>query len=788
MALSLGSDVMAVLGVVTGFFAGLALGALTLDRWLRHGARPRRAYAVLEIIIGGWALASIWLLPAAGRGLTEWLGPAPHPALLWAAGFALPALLLLPATAAMGGTLIVLERLTSALTRRARVAAGVYGANTAGAVGGALAGVYLLMPAFGLSGTLLAMAGVNLACASGALLLPAEAEATIPAPAAGPIGPGRLEVTLAATGLLGIALEVLVIRLAAQSMQDTIYTFALLLAAYLLGTAIGGLAWQMGRLVPTARAVAGLLACAALATFGTAVLIPLGPGLALPEPVLALLLFVPPAAVMGALFGCLLQAVRDRRGTLGQAVALNGLGAAMAAPLVALVLIPAAGAWPGLLVVAFGYLLLIPLRHARYAAVPAALGAALMFNAPPPPAPPGTRLLASIEGPAATASVAQDAAGNRYLHVNGHLRMGGTNSLRSDWRQALLPLALHHDPHSALFLGVGTGATLAGAAALPGLTATGVELLPQVVRLLPWFQQPGDFALPPIVTADARRFVASSTAQYDVIVADLFHPALDGSGSLYTAEHFAAIRARLAPGGVFCQWLPLYQLDTPSLHAIMRSFLRAYPDGSGWLAHYSLRTPMLALIGGNRPHGLDPAAIAARLDAPAFSRVGFATPLDVLGLYVGDARTIAAIAGPGPLNTDDRPFVTLDAARNVQALDAPAAGRLLALLHDPAAREAVSGATPLDAYRRARNRFIEAGAAIPDGLTGPALMQAAISGLLDSIRISAAFDPAYRPLLDIARALLAADRPAGLHLLHEIAAAAPGRVEARQMLARSNPP
>jgi len=44
----------------------------------------------------------------------------------------------------------------------------------------------------------------------------------------------RLAVTLFATGLLGVAFEMIVVRLAAQVMQDTIYTFAGLLAAYLL--------------------------------------------------------------------------------------------------------------------------------------------------------------------------------------------------------------------------------------------------------------------------------------------------------------------------------------------------------------------------------------------------------------------------------------------------------------------------------------------------------------------------------------------------------------------------
>jgi len=68
-----------------------------------------------------------------------------------------------------------------------------------------------------------------------------------------------------------------------------------------------------------------------------------------------------------------------------------------------------------------------------------------------------------------TASVVDDASGARYLEVNGHFRMGGTNSVRSDYRQAMLATCcLHPATHRALLLGIGTGATLAGGAQMPG--------------------------------------------------------------------------------------------------------------------------------------------------------------------------------------------------------------------------------------------------------------------------------------------------------------------------------
>ncbi len=769
LSLALGSEMMAVLGAVAGFFAGLALGAFVLDRPIRRARSPRTAYVLLEAVIGLWGLICIWLLPVAGRALSPLLGTEPAPALLWAASFALPTLVLLPATAAMGGTLTALERIVREARGDPRVSAGIYGANTLGAVAGTLISTFLLLPAWGLSGTLICLAGVNAVCALGMLALGStagrtSAEAT---EEVAQIGGPRLTNTLFVTGLLGITFEILVVRLAAQVMQDTIYTFAGLLAAYLLGTAAGGLAWQRaGRRVQDAS-LGGLLAGTALACLTTAFLTPyiariaetaVEGGLA-GELVVAMALFLVPSAAMGALFGLLAQRTRDQRGSLGWAVGINSVGASVAPLLTAQVVIPALGAWTAIIPVALGYLLLIPLRRAAFvwAAAPALVAVALWVR----------------------------------------FRMGGTSSARSDHRQAMLPLLLHPAPHRALFLGIGTGATLVGGSQMPGVNVHGVELSREVVELLPWFADPGAPAAAPRVTvADARRFIAADTTQYDVIIADLFHPALDGSGALYTTDHFETVRRRLAQGGVFCQWLPLYQLDLPSLRAIVRGFLEIYPSGSAWLNHYSVRTPMLALIGPRDGGTLDLDALDTRLRDPAVRpvarRLGFETSMDLLGQYLGGARALSAFAGQGPRNTDDYPFVTFDARRNVQALTAPPWALLRAITQalrpDPAellaepTRDALS--ERLAAYWRARDRFLNAGTALPGDPRGAALIEAASPGLLDALRLSPEFEPAYGPLIGMARSLIASDRTAAARLLHAINDAAPSRGEAREILSR----
>lgn len=813
LSLALGTEIMAVLGVITGFFAGLALGAFVLDPIIRSARSPFLAYALLETAIGLWGVASVWMLPAAARLAPAMLGVEPPPAMLYGVGFALPALLLLPATAAMGGTLSALARMTGAVTSDSGFCAGVYGVNTAGAVAGALASAFLLMPWLGLSRTLLFLSAINASCALCALathrLAADRSSAPTPQPRRAPqIG---LAAALLATGFFGIAFETLIVRLAAQALQDTVYTFAGLLSAYLLGSAAGGLLWQAFGKRAGEAALGWLLSAATLACLSTAALSPFIVGAAarsedigvIGELAVALALFTAPSLAMGALFGHLAQRAQDARGTIGWAVGVNSIGAALAPLATSRLLIPTFGVWPALIPVALGYLLLLPRRRASLALFAAPAAFAAILSASPAPsfvrAPAGGSVLATRDGPMVTASVVDDAAGVRYLEINGHFRMGGTSSARSDYRQAMLPVLLHAAPRRALFLGVGTGATLVGGAMAPGVEARGVELSSEVVELLPWFvNETPRIPTPKVVVADARRYIVADRAAYDVVIADLFHPALDGSGALYTTEHFAATREKLAPGGLFCQWLPLYQLDLPSLRAIIRSFLEAYPNASAWLNHYSVRTPMLALVGTRDQGALDIEALTARLDDPAMAAVarplGFVAPIDLLGQYVGGARALAAFAGEGPRNTDDSPFVTFDARRNIRALTAPPWAALLDVIHEisPDARELLPEERHgglrerLASYWRARDRFLEVGAALRGDPRGRALVDAAAPGLLETLRISPEFEPAYGPLIGMARSLIAQDRDEATKLLRSIDAAAPERRLAREMLERES--
>lgn len=819
----LGHEIVAVLAVVAAFFGGLALGALALGRRIARSAVPGRWYTALELAIAVWALLLLPLMPHAGAWLTGAIGAEPSAWRHWGLAFGGSFVLLLPATAAMGATLPAMERLLGRLRDEGYAIGGLYACNTAGAVVGTLTAAFVMAPALGLDAAAVVAAAANLLCAvlawrhwgAAALRFP-----TTPLPGKQPPWRPSLAWKLGLSGLLGIGYEVVVVRVLSQIADNTVYTYAMLLAVYLLGTAAGAAFYQWrvtrgGDAMPrpnmvAACCLAGALALGAAATVKTSVLATLGGGFGTAlasEAALALLAFGLPTVAMGALFGALCVEARAKGGRFGDALAANTFGAMLAAPLFGVALLPRVGAGPLLAAIGLAYLALLPRpawRQAGTLAI-AAAGVVLLFAGPALrfiDVPPGGRVISQRDGVMAAVSVVADAEGVRRLHVNNREQEGSSATRIADARQAWVPLLLHAAPKSALFLGLGTGVTASAAAADPALHVDAVELLPEVIDaaslFVPALEEPRTAGAPRLVAADARRYVRATTRPYDVVVADLFHPARSGSGALYTVEHFAAVRDRLAPSGLFCQWLPLHQLDVDSLRSIVAAYLAVYPQAAAVLATHSLDTPVLGLVAWADGTPPDRLRLHQRLDDVRRAGVLDGLQLDDdyagQGSFLADTEALRRFAGDALANRDDRPVV---AYRAPHLLYEPgtARERLRTLLGtwtaeparifgEPVDAEAADWQRRLAAYWSARNRYLTAGMAVRPTSDVRAMLAQVQAPLLEVLRLSPDFRPAYDPLLRMALALGREDPVAARALLTALRTTQPGRPEAAEALRR----
>jgi len=249
-------------------------------------------------------------------------------------------------------------------------------------------------------------------------------------------------------------------------------------------------------------------------------------------------------------------------------------------------------------------------------------------------------------------------------------------------------------------------------------------------------------------------------------------------------EHFDAVRNRLAPGGLFCQWMPLHQIDLDTLRSVVQSFLAVYPEGAAILATNSLLTPVLGLVARPDAPRFSVQAVQARLAGyggpQRLSDFGLGDPFAVLGSLVADAPALRRFAGGAPLNTDDRPVVAYRAPRITYVPDSQPADRLQALLTELAA-EPIAAATLVDAgdepswlprlaaYWAARDRFIDAGRQVRPSADARQMLAQVQEPLLAVLQTSPDFRPAFDPLQRMAQQLRRSDPAAAQALLDRLA-------------------
>ncbi|HET7548917.1 MAG TPA: fused MFS/spermidine synthase [Usitatibacter sp.] len=255
LKLFLGHSAYAQTLVLVVFIGGLAIGAWICARMASRIANPLRWYAAAELAVGAMAI----VFHPVFVGVTNWGYSTLLPAAcapehsICAAQWILSALLLLPQSVLIGATFPLVS---SAVLRLDPELPGhhvsmLYFLNSLGAVFGVLASIFVLIPAFGLHGTLAFAGLVNTVLAVGAFLLalrtpPAFAVTALPPATGGLEEPARrmLAILLATaflTGLSSFIYEIVWIRMLSLVLGASTYSFELMLASFILGLALGGL-------------------------------------------------------------------------------------------------------------------------------------------------------------------------------------------------------------------------------------------------------------------------------------------------------------------------------------------------------------------------------------------------------------------------------------------------------------------------------------------------------------------------------------------------------------------
>jgi spermidine synthase len=730
LALRFGSDVVAASIVLAVFMGGLALGGWIGSAIADRSTRPLAIYGLLELAIGacGLLIAPLlaWTDPLLGSAYRSWFDSAPLQYQF--ARTAVAALALLPPTTLMGTTLpLVIRHVVHDARSLGHLGARFYTVNTLGALLGTFLSGFVLIPALGCHATTLAAAAVNglvgVAClvlgiGPGSLRAPEKVSV---AREEAPHGKGTLVlVAIGISGCAALALEVLWTRALTLSFGATVYSFAIMLSCFLFGISFGSM--LAGRVVDRTRDASLLLAKLEIALgvvvallllvleavppvfgalFGS--LARLGHGsfavsLVLAPLIVSFLVLAVPTTLLGATFPAAVRAYGDSIGRPGAAVgrvsAANTLGAILGAAGAGFVLVPllwtkASLALVALVFIANGVLLgrgairMVVLAGATVLAIGLA-GADLalpyhpVLNYNQREAKDAT-VVYHAEGPSSTIDLLRTPSEVPGQHDITSLVIGGNveaddspTQMRHFVLKAHLPLLFLEQPRTVLVVGLGMGLTLHTTLGHPGIEHVQVvELSKEIYRAHEHLKEVTHDAVHDVKVSvridDGRNYLRCADAHYDMITADPIHPKVTGVGYLYTREYYQSIKDHLNPGGVVCQWMPLYQLSPRSVRVAFKSFLSVFPQATFW---YVKNHGLFVAREGSA--AIDWSLLSRKLANENVRRdlasIQAAEPdqlLDLLLLGPEEARAYVEDDPTAPLNTDDFPYLEYEAPREV---------------------------------------------------------------------------------------------------------------------------
>ena len=179
LRLVIGASALSVGIVLASFMGGMFLGSLFFARFVPPERSPLRVYAVLEVGIGVFGLLMPIVLPAVRYVYVELFGYGPFGIALRAV---IAGILLLPPTALMGATLPAIARRYTHGRRGMSRLAGLYAANTIGAVCGCLLSAFYLLAKWDVWVATFAAAALNLAVGAYAFRLAKRVRPTLAMP------------------------------------------------------------------------------------------------------------------------------------------------------------------------------------------------------------------------------------------------------------------------------------------------------------------------------------------------------------------------------------------------------------------------------------------------------------------------------------------------------------------------------------------------------------------------------------------------------------------------------
>jgi len=745
LSLVFGGTLYAISAVLCAFMTGLALGAWGIGLLLSHRNKQKKTvnlvllYGLIEGLIGlyglffpyGLELISGFYAPIV-NGTIE-LGFLLH----WIEFF-LSTALMLPATICMGATLPLIgswsigknsERIISDISI-------LYSLNTFGAVAGCLYTQTIALKYFGVSATNLTAIGMNflvfLLCTPLRSYFIKNSSSKTPAikykiNRVSSSAPDRkfsllLIFIFAYSGMAALASEILWTRVLVFPMGTTLNSFALILATFLFGIALGSI--MADKLLGNSNHILKFLLIQLSIAISCIAILPLFENIhewtskadqlfydldniALKtigiRSLFAFGLMFLPTLGFGLSFPLAnrinINLFKTNSKTLGNTYALNTVGATLGTIITPFILIPFMGIRMSLFVIysILIFLCLVAMAiHFKWndknfvksgfiATTIIFLG--YMWSNPKISTEQlgihnlarieidtqkhQLNLIEYIEGDFSTLSVIENKKSKaRTLYMNGFSTATVSDSIGgSDYMQAMgfIPMVLHPNPKKAMVICFGTGNTTGTVSLFPGVQVDGIEIDKNVLSLAHHFSKWNHNAQKKknihMYIQDGRTFTRWTQNKYDVITLEPMSPIQAGTVNLYSREFYQLTAERLNKDGLMMQWLPLHLVGPDDAKSILKTFKEVYPHTSIW---NSFLTRIVLLVGSKEEIALDKIRFEELMRVPEIQnsaqQIGINTFLDFTDFFLTDASKVNSFMQNADLITDDRPLLEFSPA------------------------------------------------------------------------------------------------------------------------------
>jgi len=147
----------------------------------------------------------------------------------------------------------------------------------------------------------------------------------------------------------------------------------------------------------------------------------------------------------------------------------------------------------------------------------------------------------------------------------------------------VMPLFLKPDAKTAAIIGMGSGMSTHAILGSPNLESVDtVEMEAKVIEgakyFLPAVDRAYNDARSHLHVEDAKTFFSTHNKSYDIIVSEPPNPWVSGVATLFSQEFYQRIGNHLSDGGVFVQWIQLYEIDVNLVASVFNAMEAEFKD------------------------------------------------------------------------------------------------------------------------------------------------------------------------------------------------------------------